>query len=303
MLSSHTTENVQDFRGVKLRITKKLAASLRALQARYVTTDDVITSDDDDANSLCVALEAVFIHGLKAKFIKTQTEKRNRRNKCHREPLPQPAFWALLKSITHRDVVAELEKINYINTDVGHCRSWLRLAINDCLMECYFISLQREKSWLLEYYQSFALLLDTEGCNVVLSYLQGMASLTFSLSYKSSILNEWTATPLSLAGLWTNDSDHVSVGQYRPYRRKSLDSVSQSSSSDDTNSSLIHGNKGKIETSPDTTNSLSPFSSLSSEGLPHDKVTSGCVQSGSSENSSCDVDSNEMDESDKSHAE
>ncbi|OCT62331.1 hypothetical protein XELAEV_18043412mg [Xenopus laevis] len=287
------------------RITKKLATSLRTLQIRYVTTDDVITSDDDDANTLCVALEAVFIHGLKAKFIKAQAEKRNRRYKGRHVPLPQPAYWPLLKAITHRNVISELERVSYINTDIGRCRSWLRLALNDCLMECYFISLQREKSWLTEYYQPFALLLDAEGCDVVLSYLQGLASLTFSLSYKSSILNEWTATPLSLAGLWLDDSERLTNGQYEHHRRKSLDSVSQSSSSDDTNSSLLCGSKGKMDSPLNlepNSSSLQFSSSLCSEGLLHNQTTSSSIHSGS-ENSSCDADSAEMEESDKSHAE
>eukprot|EP00079_Xenopus_tropicalis_P009314 XP_002933223.1 PREDICTED: pleckstrin homology domain-containing family M member 1 [Xenopus tropicalis] len=305
MLSSLTSENAQEPKEVKQRITKKLATSLRALQIRYVTTDDVVTSDDDDANALCVALEAVFIHGLKPKFIKAQTDKRNRRYKGRHVPLPQPAYWALLKAVTHRNVITELERVSYINTDVGRCRSWLRLALNDCLMECYFISLQREKSWLTEYYQPFALLLDAEDCDVVLSYLQGFASLTFSLSYKSSILNEWTATPLSLAGLWLDDSDRFTNGQYETHRRKSLDSVSQSSSSDDTNSSLLSESKGKMDSPLNldaNSASLQFSSSLSSEGLLHNRTTSSGIHSGS-ENSSCDADSAEMEESDKSHAE
>ncbi|KAM4691940.1 pleckstrin homology domain-containing family M member 1 [Rhinophrynus dorsalis] len=303
MLSSNTSENALCPRDVKQRITKKLATSLRALQIRYVTTDDVITSDDDDANSLCVALEAVFVHGLKAKFIKTQVE---RRHKSRHVPLPQPAYWALLKAITHRNVIAELEKASYINTDVGRCRSWLRLALNDCLMECYFISLQREKSQLMEYYQPFALLLDAEDCDVVLSYLQGLSSLTFSLSYKSSVLNEWTATPLSLSGLWLEDTERLVPGQYEPRRRKSLDSVSLSSSSDDTNSSMLSESKGKLQSSSlslDTNSSSSQLSSsIGSEEPPQITITPTSVQSGGSEDP-CDADTAETEESDKSHAE
>ncbi|KAM4622360.1 pleckstrin homology domain-containing family M member 1 [Discoglossus pictus] len=259
------------------RITKKLSSSLRALQIRYVTTDDVVTSDDDDANALCVALEAVFVHGLKAKFIKTQPERRNGRNKGRHVALPQPAYWNLLKAITHRNVITELERVGYLTTDVGRCRSWLRLALNDSLMECYFISLRREKTRLMEYYQPFALLLDTEDCDVVLTYLQGLSSLTFSLSYKSSILNEWTATPLLLSGLWSEDSERC---EHR--RRKSLDSVSQSSSSDDTNSSMISESKCNLQTSSpstDTNSSSSQLSSsLGSDGHPQTSVTTDPVQ-------------------------
>ncbi|XP_040290629.1 pleckstrin homology domain-containing family M member 1 isoform X1 [Bufo bufo] len=257
-----------DHRDVKQNIAKKLSSSLRALQMRYVTTDDVITSDDDDAISFCVALEAIFIHGLKVKFIRTQAGKR--RNKGRQVPLPQPAFWPLLKAITHRDVTTQLEKISYINSDVGRCRSWLRLALNESLMECYFLTLQREKSHLLEYYQPFALLLDAEDCDVVLSYLQGLSSLTFSLSYKSSILNEWTASPLTLSGLWLENTERVV--QYEPHRRKSLDSVSQSSGSDDTNNSMIRNTKRQLESSSlsldNSTSSSQLSSSLGSDEQP-----------------------------------
>ncbi|KAM5135504.1 pleckstrin homology domain-containing family M member 1 isoform 1-T2 [Mantella aurantiaca] len=264
MTSAPSTDNQE----VKQKITKKLSSSLRALQIRYVTTDDVITSEDDDANGLCVALEAVFVHGLKAKFIKVQTERR--RNRRRHVSLPQPAFWALLKAVTHRNVITQLENISYIGTDVGRCRSWLRLALNDCLMECYFLTLQREKSRLAEYYQPFAMMLDAEECDVVLSYLQGLSSLSFDLSYKSSILNEWTLSPLSLAGLWLDEAEQVIP--YEPHRRKSLDSVSQSSSSDDANNSMIGGSERKADSS---TVSLDSSSSQLSSSLGSDEQNRG----------------------------
>ncbi|NWX70949.1 PKHM1 protein, partial [Alca torda] len=57
---------------------------------------------------------------------------------------------------------SELEQLIFINTDVGRCRAWLRLALNDGLVECYLQLLLRERSRLPEYYQATALLLDTE---------------------------------------------------------------------------------------------------------------------------------------------
>ncbi|NWH73373.1 PKHM1 protein, partial [Piaya cayana] len=67
---------------------------------------------------------------------------------------------------------SELEQLIFINTDVGRCRAWLRLALNDGLMECYLKLLLRERSRLPEYYQASALLLDAEECEFLLSYLQ-----------------------------------------------------------------------------------------------------------------------------------
>lgn len=83
-----------------MQIKEKLSQSLKALQKRYVTSDAVVTSEDGDANLLCSALEAIFIHGIKRKFIRSEAGGRSR--KTDRGPLPQPFFWSLLKTVTHR---------------------------------------------------------------------------------------------------------------------------------------------------------------------------------------------------------
>lgn len=77
------------------------------------------------------------------------------------------------------------------------------------------------------YYQPGALLLDPEDREVLLTLLQGLASMTFQLSYKSAVLNEWTNTPLVLAGLCrpTPADEHLLSHK----RKESWDTVSQSS--------------------------------------------------------------------------
>lgn len=238
MLATQTPDMPPEAADVK-QIKEKLAQSLKALQKRYVTSDAVVTSEDGDANLLCCALEAIFIHGIKAKFIRSEAGGRNR--KPDRGGLPQPFFWSLLKTVTHRDVITELEKISFVGTDVGRCRAWLRLALNHGLLECYLASLFREDSKLRAHYQPSALLLNAEEREVLLSYLQGLASLTFSLSYKSAVLNEWTTTPLALAGLCPlaqadlldlplNGGDHSTS---RSICKEVWDTASQSSGSSD----------------------------------------------------------------------
>ncbi|XP_042363709.1 pleckstrin homology domain-containing family M member 1 isoform X2 [Plectropomus leopardus] len=289
MLATQMPDTPPEAKDVK-QIKEKLAQSLKALQKRYVTSDAVVTSEDADANLLCCALEAIFIHGIKAKYIRSESGGRTR--KGDRGPLPQPFFWSLLKTVTHRDVVTELEKISFVGTDVGRCRAWLRLALNHGLLECYLASLFREGSKLRAHYQPSALLLNTEEREVLLSYLQGLASLTFSLSYKSAVLNEWTTTPLALAGLCPlSQADSLDLPcnggdllASKPVYKESWDTVSQSSGSSDAQdmqrgcpvallgrgTSVLQGGRTALNSSNlslDTTGSSQLSSSLSSDSL------------------------------------
>ena len=50
-----------------------------------------------------------------------------------------------------RDVILELERLSFISSGVGRCRAWVRLALNDGLLECYLASLLREDSKLSGY--------------------------------------------------------------------------------------------------------------------------------------------------------
>ncbi|XP_051523360.1 pleckstrin homology domain-containing family M member 1-like isoform X2 [Myxocyprinus asiaticus] len=226
MLATQTPESGPEAKHVKQWIKEKIARTLKALQKRYITTDTAVTSEDLEANLLCCALEAVFIHGIKSKFIRLDGGGYGRKGGS-RGALPQPVFWSLLKTVTHRDVVQELERLSFINSDIGRCRAWVRLALNDGLLECYLTSLLREGSNLGSYYQPGALLMDPEDREVLLTLLQGLASLTFQLSYKSAVLNEWTNTPLVLAGLCPPTP--ADEQQLCPERKESWDTVSQSS--------------------------------------------------------------------------
>lgn len=137
-----------------------------------------------------------------------------------------------------RDVITELEKISFVSTEVGRCRAWLRLALNHGLLECYLASLFREEAPLRAHYRPGALLLHAEERDVLLSYLQGLASLAFSLSYKSAVLNQWTTTPLVLAGLQEGELETLGPAPCptpgpAPAARDSWDTASQSSGSSD----------------------------------------------------------------------
>lgn len=226
-------ENGLDPRAAIPVIKKKLVGSVKALQRQYVSSDTVVTSEDGDANTTCSALEAVFIHGLHAKHMRAEAGGK-RKKSAHQKPLPQPVFWPLLKAVTHKHTISELEHLIFVSTDVGRCRAWLRLALNDGLMECYLKLLLQEQARLCEYYQPTALLRDAEEGEFLLSFLQGLTSLSFELSYKSAILKEWTLTPLALSGLCPlSELDPLATSGTELQRKESLDSISHSSGSED----------------------------------------------------------------------
>ncbi|XP_036306941.1 pleckstrin homology domain-containing family M member 1 [Pipistrellus kuhlii] len=226
-------ENGVDPRDAISVIKKKLVGSMKALQKQYASSDTVVTSEDGDANAMCSALEAVFIHGLHAKHIRAEAGGK-RKKSANQKPLPQPVFWPLLKTVTHKHTISDLEHLVFVSTDVGRCRAWLRLALNDGLMECYLKLLLQEPARLSQYYQPCALLRDPEESEFLLSFLQGLTALSFELSYKSSILNEWTLTPLALAGLCPfSELDPVTTSGTELQRKESLDSISHSSGSED----------------------------------------------------------------------
>uniref|UniRef100_A0A9J8A5G7 Pleckstrin homology domain containing, family M (with RUN domain) member 1 n=1 Tax=Cyprinus carpio carpio TaxID=630221 RepID=A0A9J8A5G7_CYPCA len=293
MLATQTPESGPEARDVKQWIKDKIARTLKVLQKRYITTDTAVTSEDLEANLLCCALEAVFIHGIKSKFIRSDGG--HVRKGGSRGALPQPVFWSLLKTVTHRDVVQELERLSFINSDIGRCRAWVRLALNDGLLECYLASLFREGSNLGSYYQPGALLLDPEDREVLLTLLQGLSSMTFQLSYKSAVLNEWTNTPLVLAGLCppTPADEHLVV----PKRKESWDTVSQSSggsgSSDWAQEVLQREPRREQLNTPLTTSNLSLDTSGSSQlssSLSSDSLLQGQeLRSPEKEHWNCDT--------------
>lgn len=226
-------ENGLDPRAAIPVIKKKLVGSMKALQKQYASSDTVVTSEDGDANAMCSALEAVFIHGLHAKHIRAEAGGK-RKKSAYQKPLPQPVFWPLLKAVTHKHIISDLEHLVFVSTDVGRCRAWLRLALNDGLMECYLKLLLQEQARLCEFYQPSALLRDAEESEFLLSFLQGLPALSFELSYKSSILNEWTLTPLALSGLCPlSELDPATTSGTELQRKESLDSISHSSGSED----------------------------------------------------------------------
>ncbi|KAK3587314.1 hypothetical protein CHS0354_011298 [Potamilus streckersoni] len=170
---------------IKRNITQELSKAVKALQKDNVAKADPVYSSDV-ANAVCSALEAVFLHGLKSSV--------TRKN-----------FWQFVSKFTHADVVAQLKHLGQITTEIGLCRAWIRMALNDCLMESYVDAVISDKDSLQYHYSRLSYLRDLEQPEILKTYLKGLMEFEFKLSYNSSVLNSWGTTPLILAGFIVPD--------------------------------------------------------------------------------------------------
>ncbi|ESO83659.1 hypothetical protein LOTGIDRAFT_236498 [Lottia gigantea] len=183
---------------IKKNLTKEFSISLKNLQQKHLNSDEPVYSDDV-ANHLCGVLEAVFLHGLRdsvtakiASYVNFSNDHENQVN---------TNFWIFVTKFTHKDVISQLKHLGQITTEIGLSRAWIRLSLNDGLMESYIESMVTDKRTLDYFYQPTSYLLDIEQPGILTSYMKGLLELQFILSYNSSVLNSWTTTPLSLAGI------------------------------------------------------------------------------------------------------
>ncbi|KAH8041940.1 hypothetical protein HPB51_019681 [Rhipicephalus microplus] len=116
---------------VKRSLTKQLAGCVRDLQQELVNAEPVITGGES-VSRVCFCLEAIFIHGLKDNIVKKMSSVFG-----NSERLPTPDFWPVAMVYSHKDVLAQIAGLNQISTDIGRCRAWLRLALNESLLVSY----------------------------------------------------------------------------------------------------------------------------------------------------------------------
>ncbi|XP_033122489.1 run domain Beclin-1-interacting and cysteine-rich domain-containing protein-like isoform X2 [Anneissia japonica] len=167
---------------IKQLLSEEIAAATKKLQKDHIGTDSAIRSGDT-ANRICNVLEAIFLHELK-------------------ESIELKAFWPLLVKFTHRDVYKQIEGLSQITTDIGRCRAWIRLALNDCLFESYMDAMLRDGKAMKQFYKKTAYIRDVEHPEIMRKCAQGLSNFYFQLSFNSSVLNMWGSSPKMLTGRW-----------------------------------------------------------------------------------------------------
>lgn len=150
----------------------------------------------------CAVIESIFLHGLKHSFLSIGKNFFDFGSDVDKKP--EPSFWPALLVISHRDVIQTINKSKQLQSEVGYCRAWIRLSLNDGLISAYLTAIQGHKSSLASYYYKHAFLRDVATTELAVKILQGIESkITFNMPFNSTLLNEWPLMALDLAGIWS----------------------------------------------------------------------------------------------------
>lgn len=187
---------------VKTAMTGHLGEAVREVQRRQAAdagVDAAIESNSEATHAFCCVVEALFIHRLRDSFVDKVSSVFS--GDVIRQPSPN--FWPLLMAFSHRTSIDfVLENCSWLRTDIGRCRGWIRLVLNDGMLSSYLELLATEKRLLADFYEKEAFLRDPEHMDIARKMLNGIEMFPFRLAVNSSILNSWSTTPLLLAGLW-----------------------------------------------------------------------------------------------------
>jgi hypothetical protein len=185
---------------IKKSITTQLSSSVKAIQYCGIDESELNKVEDvtEASNTLCMTIEAIFLHGLKDSL-----SRRFKRAIADVDERPEPSFWAPLLVISHRQIIDQITHLSQITTEVGQCRAWIRLALNDCLLSSYLMTMKRDLGALKAFYRPTAYVRDSELLDVAQRLIEGVEAFkSFTLPCNSSLLNTWQLPSLYMAGIW-----------------------------------------------------------------------------------------------------
>lgn len=185
---------------VKESLRKQLHSAVMGMQDVESTGDSVQIGNCEETMALCSVLEAIFLHGLKDSLLNRVTEVLSGPDF---DAMPQPSFWGPLLVFSHREIIDQIQGFKQITTEVGYCRAWIRLALNEGLLSSYLSSIQRDNSALKPYYDRAAFIRDTDHLEVARRLIESLDNIAFELACNTSLLNFWSSTPLLMAAIWS----------------------------------------------------------------------------------------------------
>lgn len=180
-------------------LTQNLSESVKGIQYQQGGRGVQHTVAPDLANALCAAVEAILIHGLKDTFF----SKARSALAGDLDQKPQPSFWPLILVLSHRDNIRQITDLQNVSTEVGQCRAWIRIAINECLLSSYLSTIIRNMNLTKAYYSNSAYVRDPDVLDVANRLIEGIESCArFDLPINSSLLNSWPEEVLIASGAW-----------------------------------------------------------------------------------------------------
>lgn len=185
---------------VRDSLQKQLNTSVMEMQSAPGLAENGVVSNCDETMTLCSVLEAIFLHGLKDSLLNRVTEALSGPDF---DAMPQPSFWGPLLVFSHRQIIDQIQGLSQVTTEVGYCRAWIRMALNEGLLASYFCSIRRDNSALKPYYNRAAYIRDVDYMEVAQRLLESLDYVRFELVCNSSLLNFWSTTPLLIAGIWS----------------------------------------------------------------------------------------------------
>lgn len=108
--SVKTNNNKNDL--VKKSITKQLSDSVKEIQYSSIEENKITKNADymEAANTLCMTIEALFLHGLKDSLTH-----RFKRAIADVDERPEPNFWAPLLIISHKEIIDQVKQCTLIS--------------------------------------------------------------------------------------------------------------------------------------------------------------------------------------------
>ncbi|KAJ8682955.1 hypothetical protein QAD02_018747 [Eretmocerus hayati] len=185
---------------IRESLQQQLMATVIEMQSAPGVLEGTAVQVCDETLAMCSALEAIFLHGLKDSLLNRVTEALSGPDY---DAMPQPSFWGPLLVFSHRGIIDQIQSLSQLSTEVGYCRAWIRLALNEGLLTSYLAAIRRDNSALKPYYERAAFIRDTDLIEVAQRLLESIEYIRFDLVSNSSLLNFWSSTPLLMAAIWS----------------------------------------------------------------------------------------------------
>lgn len=147
---------------------------------------------------LCDIIEAIFLHGLKAKLSSRMSNIFSGKAQNNGFTLD---YWPIVLILCHNEESRNLKQLKNISTDIGRCRAWLRSALNESLFRSYFNTLIYDSSLLNGFYRTSAFIRDSQHTEMMRQLIIDLDNCVFHLPIDNVDLNYWSNKTLNFLGI------------------------------------------------------------------------------------------------------